>query len=502
MAIAHYYSDALPSKPDADAGTVLVTGASGYVGGRLIPDLLHRGYRVRILVRSRAESYTKRWGDVEVVEGDARRPEVARRALEGVHAAYYLIHALATGPAKLHQIETKIAHTFRKAAAEAGVANIIYLGGLGESGQALSRHLASRMQVANELRAGPVPVTELRAAVIVGSGSASYEIISGLVMRVPLIQSASFLNTRCQPIAIRDVIRYLIGVMETPSALGRRLDIGGPDILSYRSMIRRFARIVDRKVRFFEFPWMSPRLYSYIIGVLTPVPPAIARSLIEGLRDEAVCRNSDILEIIPISPIRFDEAVMWAQRAVRADRVTTRWSGARPRGILQVVRLDELPRAPRYQDHYQKVTDCEARAVFRTITKVGGRSGWFNSNLLWAARGAVDRMLFGVGLSRGRRSDRELLVDDVIDFWRVEELIEERRLLLRAEMKLPGFAWLEFGVYPFDAATRSVLSITAHFEPVGFWGHAYWWFFYPFHRIIFNDMLNEIARKSGEENLR
>ncbi|MEE8440281.1 MAG: SDR family oxidoreductase [Spirochaetia bacterium] len=497
MAVALYYGDALPTKPDPSVGTVLVTGASGYVGGRLVPELLHRGYRVRILVRSKAESYAKRWGDVEVVEGDARRPEVAGRALEGIHAAYYLIHALATGPAKLQQIETKVAHTFRVAAAKAGVANIIYLGDLGDSGKALSRHLASRLQVANELRAGPVPVTELRAAVIVGSGSASYEIISGLVMRVPLTQSSRFLTTLCQPIAIRDVIRYLIGVMETPTALGRRLDIGGPDILSYRSMIRRFAKIVHKKVRFFEFPWASPRIYSYIIGVLTPVPPTIARSLIEGLRDEAVCRNNDILEIINISPIRFDEAVMWAQRAVETDDVMTRWSGARPRDILQVVHFDELPRGPRYQDHYQKITDCAAKAVFQTITRVGGDSGWFNSNFLWAIRGAIDRLLFGVGLSRGRRSRGKLLVGDVIDFWRVEELVQERRLLLRAEMKVPGLAWLEFGVYPFDDGTRSVLSITAYFEPVGFWGHVYWWFFKPFHRFIFNDMLNEIARKSG-----
>ena len=491
---AEYFTEDLPTTPTPGVGTVLVTGAGGYVGGRLTRELLHRGYQVRVLVRSNPQIYGPRWPGVEVVDGEGADPAVMARALRGVHTAYYLMHALAAGPHAVDRLDTRVARTFRQAAAACGVQHIIYLGGLGDASGALSRHLYSRRHVAEELASGPVPVTRLRAAIIIGSGSASYEIIASLAQRVRLIQSPRWLRTRCQPIAIRDVIKYLVGVLETRQAWGQQLDVGGPQILSYRSMLRRTGAIMGRRMRFVEFPWMSVSIYAYILGLFTPVPPAIIRSLLEGLKDEVVCQDDRVHQLISFPLLPFEEAVRRAMRLHQADAVETRWSSAQGREGQRAVRLHQLPRPPRYQDAYCLQTDCQAADLFRTIAQIGGDSGWFNSSVLWRIRGGIDRMLFGVGLSRGRRSRSQLRVGDVIDFWRVEDLQPDRRLLLRAEMKLPGKAWLEFVLG--DAGHRRELRITAYDEPDAFWGHVYWWFFYPFHRYIFTDMMQQIEARS------
>lgn len=484
----------LPTRPLQGAGKVLVSGASGYIGGRLVPELLARNYQVRAMIRADANACMSRWPDVEPVEADALNPESLQEAFAGVHTAYYLIHSLLLGPRGFEAADRRAAIHFRDAAAQSGVERIIYLGGLGDRRTSKSRHLQGRIQVADELKQGPVPVTILRSAIIIGSGSASYEIIHHLVSRMPVLFIPRWAKSRCQPIAVRDVIKYLVGVLETPETAGMNLDIGGPEIVTYELMLKIFAEVIHKKILFPRAPISYLPIYAYLASLLTPVPAPVTLSLMEGLKDEVVCRNHDIRRLIPFDPLGYREAVVRALTREEQDRVYTRWSDAYPPDCELAIKLSELRNGPSYSVTYAIFSDKPSQALFRAICRVGGERGWFHNNWMWRVRGGLDRVLFGVGSQRGRKSASKLHINDVIDFWRVEDLREKERLLLRSEMKLPGRAWLEFRLS--EEGERRKLSITAHFDTRGVFGKIYWYLFWPFHLSIFQGLIQQIEQRA------
>jgi uncharacterized protein YbjT (DUF2867 family) len=484
----------LPSEPRPEIGRVLVTGATGYIGGRLVPELLARGYLVRVMVRASAEEYRDRWPGAEVVVADALDPDSLRRALQGIHTAYYLIHSLLLGPREFEATETQAAGNFRRAAEQEEVARIIYLGALGDVRGPLSPHLRSRIEVAEELGRGPVATTVLRAAIIIGSGSASYEIIEHLVKNLPLFLVPRWAETRCQPVAIRDVVKYLVGVLEKPETCGMSFDIGGRDVLTYRQMMQIFAGLLGRRRLFIPCRLCNIGLFAYLASLFTPVPAAITRCLMESITHEVVCQSDDIRRVLPFTPLGYREALVRALSREEQDKVHTRWSDAYPPAHELAMKLHEIKEPIRYTSAYSLVTDKDASVLFRSFCRIGGKEGWFYSNWLWRLRGAIDRVLLGVGSSRGRRSSSDLRVGDVIDFWRVEDLQPNAMLLLRAEMKLPGKAWLQFNVDPEPDGNR--LSVHAYYQPAGVFGKPYWYAFLPFHFLIFQNLIKQIARRA------
>ncbi len=488
------YTAELPTAPDPSIGIVLVTGASGYIGGRLVPELLSRGYRVRIMVRGQSPEFREMWPSVEVVDADARDRDNLRAALKGVHTAYYLIHSLLLGQREFEAADLRAAVNFRKAAEEAGLTRIIYLGGLGDARAKLSSHLRSRIRVADELARGKVPVTILRAAVIIGSGSASYEIIKHLVKRLVVVPVPKWANNRCQPIAVRDVIKYLVGVLETPETAGMSFDIGGDDVLTYAGMMKELAGILHKKRLFFPWPITSIGFYSYHAGMLTPIPAAITKSLMEGLKNEVVCRDESIRRYIPFEPLSYREAVIGALTREEQDNVRTSWFSAYPPAHELAMKLRELEGKRLYTARFSILSSKETWQLFASICKIGGKEGWFTHNWMWRLRGWVDKVFMGVGHGRGRRSQTTLKVNDVIDWWRIEDLQPDMRLLLRAEMKLPGKAWLEFDIESAEGKNR--LSIVAHYYTESIAGRIYWYVFVPFHHVIFNELIRQIEKRA------
>ncbi len=485
----------LPTTPKSGSGKILVTGATGYIGGRLLPELSARGYRVRVMVRLLTPDLLQRWPGVEIVAADALRPESLDAALEGIHTAYYLIHSLLLGKGKFEVADVTAAVNFRRAAERCGVSRVIYLGGLGDVQAHLSRHLLSRLQVAQELKTGTYSTTIIRAAIIIGSGSASFEILKNLVKRFPLIFIPRWGKTRCQPIGIRDVIKYLVGVLEEEAASGKSYDIGCDNILTYEQMLRTFASVLGKKRLFVSIPFSMMGFYSYFISLFTPVPSQITRCLMEGCNNEVVCNDCSIENLLPFRPISYREALVRALTREEQDRVHTRWSDAYPPAHELALKLHELDPPPRFKSEYSILTKKDSASLFENVCKIGGARGWFSSNPLWRLRGMMDRILMGVGTSRGRRSPSRLRVNDVIDFWRVEQLEKNRLLLLRAEMKLPGLGWLRFTIEP--RGKNHCLSVTAFFQPRGFWGILYWYLFLPFHHFIFYDIINQVEKMSA-----
>jgi uncharacterized protein YbjT (DUF2867 family) len=489
----------LPTGSRPEIGKILVTGASGYIGGRLAPELLARGYRVRAMVRLTSPMYETRWPGADIVVADALQPESLPAAMQDVHTAYYLIHSLLLGPDKFEEAEIKAAANFRRAAEQAHVSRIIYLGGLGDARSLLSDHLRSRIKVAEELAGGNVPVTVLRAAIIMGSGSASYEIIKHLVKNLFVILIPHWAKNKCQPIAIRDVIKYLVGALETPETIGIQLDIGGVDILTYEEMLEGMAEILGAKRIFLPAPFSSIGFLSYVASLITPVPAAITLSLMRGLANEVVCQDQKARELIPFQPLTYRQSIVKALSREEQDQVHTRWSGAYPPAHELAVKLHELDGPLAYTASYALFSSKSARALFQSVCEVGGKEGWFYHNWMWRIRGGIDRILLGVGTSRGRRSISKLEINDVIDFWRVEDLQPNRRLLLRAEMKLPGKAWLEFTIR--EQGDGNVLSVTTHYDTRTLFGHLYWYLMLPFHHFIFTDLIRQIEKRPHKNGI-
>jgi uncharacterized protein YbjT (DUF2867 family) len=482
----------------------LVTGATGYIGGRLVPVLLATGGAVRCLVRDRSRARDQPWADgVELVTGDVTRPETLGAALDGVDVAYYLVHALGSG-STFEETDARAAENFGRAAARAGVRRIVYLGGLvppDVPAERLSPHLRSRAEVGRILRGCGVPTAELRAAVILGSGSASFEMLRYLTERLPVMVTPSWVGTRIQPVAVRDVLRCLAGAARLPADVNRTFDIGGPDILTYREMMTRYAAVAGLGHRFIlPVPLLTPSLSSHWVGLVTPVPRSIARPLVESLRHEVVCAEHDITRYVPDpegGPLGFDEAVGLALLRIKDARVETRWSSASLPGAPS----DPLPNDPDwaggslYEDVRELTVPARPEAVWRVIEGIGGENGWYSFPLAWAARGWLDRLVGGVGLRRGRRDRDRLRVGDSLDFWRVEEVVPGRLLRLRAEMRLPGPAWLEMSVRD-DGPGRTRYRQRALFHPHGLAGHLYWWSVSPFHRIVFGGMARNITGRA------
>ncbi|MGW6291664.1 SDR family oxidoreductase [Streptomyces sp. NPDC055058] len=483
----------------------LVTGASGYIGGRLVPELLAAGHRVRCLARSPDKLRDHPWAaDAETVRGDVTDAASVAAALRDVDVAYYLVHALGSGSG-FEDTDRRAARIFAGQAHAAGVRRIVYLGGLTPMGvpeQSLSPHLRSRAEVGRIFLDGPVPATVLRAAVVIGSGSASFEMLRYLTERLPGMVTPRWVHTRTQPIGVRDVLRYLVGSATMPADVDRAFDIGGPDVLTYQDMMRRYAAATGLRRRLIvPVPVLSPRLSSYWVGLVTPVPASIARPLTESLRHEVVCHEHDIARHVPDAPGRplpFDEALGLALRRVREAQVATRWSSAAVPGAPS----DPLPTDPDwaggslYQDERQLPVDASPQALWKVIEGIGGDNGWYSFPLAWAVRGWLDRFVGGVGLRRGRRDAERLRVGDSLDFWRVEEIEPGRLLRLRAEMRLPGLAWLEMRAET-DGEGRTRYRQRALFHPRGLPGHAYWWAVSPFHAVVFGGMARNITRAAA-----
>ncbi|MEZ7002651.1 SDR family oxidoreductase [Streptomyces sp. AD55] len=489
--------------PDDDGAGLrcLVTGATGYIGGRLVPELLAAGHRVRCLARSPEKLRDHPWaGEVETVRADVTDPGSLDGALADVDVAYYLVHALGSGR-DFEEKDRRAARTFAERAAAAGVRRIVYLGGLTPPGvpeRQLSPHLRSRAEVGRVFLDSGVPATVLRAAVIIGSGSASFEMLRYLTERLPVMVTPSWVHTRIQPVAVRDVLRALVGSARMPDHVNRAFDVGGPDVLTYRDMMLRYAEAAELPRRLIlPLPVLTPGLSSHWVGLITPVPAAIARPLTESLRYEVVCREHDIDRYVPPPPggaLGFDEAVRLALRRVREAQVSTRWSSASVPGAPS----DPLPTDPDwaggslYTDRRSLAVDASREALWRVIEGIGGDNGWYSFPLAWAVRGRLDRLVGGVGLRRGRRDAARLRAGDSLDFWRVEAIEPGRLLRLRAEMRLPGLAWLEMYAETDDAG-RTRYRQRALFHPHGLAGHAYWWSVWPFHSVVFGGMARNIA---------
>ncbi|MFD5571014.1 SDR family oxidoreductase [Streptomyces cadmiisoli] len=498
---------ATSSAEPTSAPRCLVTGAGGYIGGRLVPELLDAGHRVRCLARTPANLRDLPWSErVEIVRGDVSDAASLRPALRDVDVAYYLVHSLGSGR-DIEQTDRRAAHIFADEARAAGVGRIVYLGGLTPRdvpAERLSPHLRSRAEVGHILLRSGVPTTVLRAAVVIGSGSASFEMLRYLTERLPVMVTPSWVHTRVQPIAVRDVLRYLVGSARMPADVNRTFDIGGPDILTYRDMMMRYAAVAGLPRRLIvPVPMLTPRLSSLWIGLVTPVPAGLARPLAQSLRHEVVCGEHDIAAHVPDppgAPLPFDQALALAVQRVRDANVTTRWSNASVRGAPS----DPLPTDPDwaggslYTDERERIVEASPQALWRVIEGIGGENGWYSFPLAWAVRGWLDRLVGGVGLRRGRRDATRLRAGDALDFWRVEEIEHGRLLRLRAEMRLPGLAWLEMYAEPDGSgpygAPRTRYRQRALFHPRGLAGHFYWWSVAPFHAVVFGGMARRIAR--------
>jgi len=498
-------ASAAPPAASPDPKLVLVTGVTGYIGGRLVPELLRAGYTVRAMARHPERLRDQPWRDaegVEVVKGDASDAESLAAAMAGVDVAYYLIHSLGTGP-DFAARDRQTARTFGEVARKAGVSRVVYLGGLYPEGERLSEHLASRKEVGDILLASGAPTTVLQAAVILGSGSASFEMLRYLTERLPVMVTPKWLNSRIQPIAVRDVLRYLVGSASMPPDVNRAFDIGGPDVITYRDMMQRYAAVAGLKPRrIIPTPLLSPSLSSHWVGLVTPVPNSIARPLVDSLVHDVVCEEHDIAEYVPEPPeglVGFEQAVELALTKVRDLDVATRWSSAATIGAPS----DPLPSDPDwaggslYTDDRSSVVQASREALWSVIEGIGGDNGWYSWRLGWMARGLMDRLFGGPGLRRGRRHPQDLAVGDALDWWRVEEIEDLHLLRLRAEMRLPGLAWLEL-IAEEDDQGRTVFRQRALFHPRGLAGHAYWAAVYPFHGIVFGGMQRNIAKAAEE----
>jgi uncharacterized protein YbjT (DUF2867 family) len=469
---------------------VVVLGATGYIGGLLVPRLLLQGHRVHCLVRSPKKLAGKNWKNVEITQGDVLKPETFGKAFKDADVVFYLIHSMMDGKNQFEYDDRVAAENVANAARHSSVKQIIYLGGLGKRSKTRSPHLRSRHEVGDILRTSGIPVTEFRAGIIIGPGSASFEMIHHLVNRLPIMICPQWVNVKTQPIGIDDVLKYLVESVNNPAAKGEIIDVGTPEILSYKEMMLAVARVLQLKRFIIPVPVLTPKLSSYWMNFITPIPVSLARNLIESLRSETICENKKADKLFSFKPATFEEIVTRALERTQAGDLETKWTAAS-------APVTEADIDPSHLLTEKQIVDVETspQNVFHIVSSMGGNNGWLFANWLWRFRGFLDKQIGGVGLRRGRRHATEIGIGEALDFWRVEDVQPGQRLLLRAEMKLPGRAWLEYIVKQTGTA-RTTLIQTAKYYPKGLLGLLYWYFLYPLHSILFRGLINEIAKRA------
>ncbi len=476
-----------------DQKRILLTGATGYVGGRLLPLLQAQGRPVRVMVR-RPEQFSDRGPDVQVVHGDVLRGSSLDAALEGVDTAYYLIHSMGEKRDYARR-DSHGAQNFAAAARRAGLRRIVYLGGLGR-GDDLSQHLRSRQQVGRILRNSGVETIELRASIVIGSGSLSFELVRSLVERLPVMITPRWVETPAQPIAVEDLLAYLVESLDLPAGASRVYEVGGTERTSYLGLMKEYARQRGLKRLFIPVPVLSPRLSSLWLGLVTPLFARIGSKLIESVRNATLVEDGSAKRDFQVRPRGVSEAITRALANEDQDFAQTRWSDALSAGgspkTYGGIRLGS-----RLVDSREVEIATPPAKAFVPIRRIGGQAGWYFGNWLWHLRGFLDLLVGGVGLRRGRRHPDRLSPGDSLDFWRVEAFEPDRLLRLAAEMRVPGRAWLQFEVQPSRSGSR--IRQTALFDPKGTWGRAYWYLLYPLHLLVFSGMLRGIVRRAGGE---
>lgn len=481
---------------------ILVTGATGYIGGRLIPKLIDEGYSIRALSRSLSKMKAKPWAShprVELFPADILEPQSLKNAFENCEAAYYLVHSMNPKSKNFEEDDRKAAQNFLSAAEKHHLKQIIYLGGLGQNEDSLSPHLKSRHEVAKILSSGKIPTTILRAAMIIGSGSASFEILRYLVDRLPLMITPKWIETKSQPIAVRNMIAYMTSALLNSKCLNQSFDVGGPSIITYKKMMRLYsqeAQLPPRKI--FTLPVLTPKLSSYWIHLITPIPSSLAKPLAEGLRNPMVCQENRIQEIIPQKLLTPQEAIKKALHKFASNEVVSHWSdaGKLPPFEWSYEGDPEWSGGTLFKDFRKIEINAKPEKLWDQIKLIGGENGWFHADWLWAIRGVMDKLVGGVGLRRGRKHPSMLTHGDVLDFWRVVDVVAPKKLLLVAEMKLPGRATLEFLIEKTSQNKKCILHQKARFIPKGLLGLAYWYAVFPLHGYVFEGMLKNIKKRA------
>jgi uncharacterized protein YbjT (DUF2867 family) len=470
---------------------VLLTGATGYIAQRLLPVLLDNGHEVICCVRDRGrfDSEKYRSDHLSVIEVDFLKTDTLKNIPSEIDAAYYLIHSMATSTGDFEKMEETSAINFRNCIQQTKALQVIYLSGIVNE-EILSKHLTSRRNVERILGSGSYSLTTLRAGIIIGSGSASFEIIRDLVEKLPVMIAPRWLVTKSQPIAVRNVIEFISGVLLNETTFNKSYDIGGPDILTYKQMLLRFAKVRGLKRWIVIVPVMTPKLSSYWLYFITSTSYSLAQNLVDSMKVEVVCKENNLKEILGIMPVSYEDAIREAFEKIELNQVPSSWKDALTSNTLfdGISRYAEVPvNGCYFNDRKLHIVDSEK--VLNKIWSIGGSTGWYYADWLWGIRGFIDKLFGGVGLRRGRKNQTEISPGDALDFWRV--LIadkREKRLLLFAEMKLPGEAWLEFRI-----DNQNVLHQTATFRPLGLWGRLYWYSVLPFHGLIFRGMIKNIA---------
>jgi uncharacterized protein YbjT (DUF2867 family) len=487
---------------------ILVTGGTGYIGGRLVPRLLQAGYSVRLLVRNPSQLQGRSWlSQVEIIQGDALYDADLETAMQGMEAAYYLIHSMSS----LEDFQSRdrlAARKFGLVAHSMGLQRIVYLGGLGNPDHDLSPHLRSRHEVGALLAASGVPLIEFRSAVIIGSGSAAFEMMRYTVEGLPASLCPLWVDTRLQPISVRDVLDYLVAALELTAEKVEPhtiVEIGGADILTYHDMMHGYAQARGLKRLWVKVP-LPLKVCATWLHLITPISAPLARNLIEGMRIEVIVRDNSASRLFPgIHPRDYATSLERALARITADQVETTWSDAQVSTTGDAIPVTLTTREGLLLERRQRFTDLPAASIFRVITSLGGRNGWLFLNWVWSVRGVIDRFLGGVGFRRGRRHPSDLRVGDALDFWRVETIEPDHLLRLRAEMKVPGKAWLQFELLPVLPG-KLLVAQTAFFEPKGLTGLLYWYMLYPIHGFIFSGLIRRILQlasrpfSAGEES--